>query len=333
MKSKKITLPPLLFGHLQAKIDLDLAEMQSTVSKATNWVSEYDALGEVDLFQHKISALSHRGVRIMTVASTPTIMKVSDPDYTIAIPIYGAITASSSGRTIEAKAGDYAIFYPVGKRHTEGGLKSVLLISLTPERLRKTIVGLLGESKESYVRLETTRLLPLHYGKTDFRQLAMQLCEFVNQIGLNPSLIESFGIDETICRLFVTMMAPTLILVSDTSEVADANHAKIQMLCEYIEANLGNPLHIGILETVSGMSSRSIQKSFRHIFQCGPAEWIAQRRLVKAHSLLSNPSLETKVSQVALECGYDNFSLFAKRYSELHQELPSKTLENAIKKN
>lgn len=332
MLKQRFKLSPLIFGHTQAKIDLDLVEMQSTVNSITNWVSEFDTLNDEVSFEHRISAINHNGVRIISVASTPTVMKVNDPDYTIAIPIIGNIKSWVQGQEIEASPNGLGIFYPIGKRHTEAGIKSTLLISISKKRVQNTIDSLLGLGRQHLVNLDSPRLIRLQVGGLDFKKLLLQLCEFINQAKLDSKVIHAIGIDESICKLFLTMLEPMVFLPTENISEIGVDQSKMGMICEYIEANLAMPLNLGTLEKVSGLSARTIQGYFKKRFLCTPSEWIASRRLSKAYQLLSNPTLETKVSQVALECGYSNFSLFAKRYGAIHLELPSKTLERAFNK-
>jgi AraC family transcriptional regulator len=145
-------------------------------------------------------------------------------------------------------------------------------------------------------------------------------------------MVQTLGIDEAIARLFLTMLEPLMLLPRDHLTATEADRTSLNLVCEYIDANLGQPLHMEVLETVSGLSARSLQNYFKQRFQCSPTSWIATRRMQRAHQLLTNADVHTSVSRVALECGYSNFSLFAKRYSESHNELPSKTLSRAINK-
>ena len=333
MTKKRIKLPPLVFGHTQSKVDLDLGEMQSTINNITNWVSEFDELGKELLFQHRLAVCNHKGVRLITVASTPTVMKVNDPDHTLAIPISGAaIKTWALGQQIEAPSNGYGIFNPAGHRHTEAGVKSVILISIAQSRLMQTIHQVLGKRNAHLVRLDVPRLIKLNFGKVDLKQVLLSLCALIGRIGSDAHLLDTFSIDETVCKLFLTMLEPALFLKEETAEEGGINHKKLDLLCDYIDGNLDQPLNVGVLQTVSGLASSTIHSYFKNCFQCGPAEWIAMRRIARAHELLLGADLQTRVSEVALKCGYSNFSLFAKRYAELHDELPSKTLEKAIKK-
>lgn len=332
MPKSRLKLPPLLFGHMQAKVDFDVLNMQSTVNSLTNWVSEFDSLSAQDSFEHRITAMSSGGVRMITVASTPTVMKVNDPDYTIAIPITGSFKSWVQGRQFEVAQGNQGIFYPVGKRHTEGGNKSVLLISVSPVKLRKTISNLLGEERARLVRLDEPRLIQLDHGRVNLKTMAIQFCSLLNQTGLDPLVTETFGIDDAVSRMFVSMLEPSVLLPQNLPAGLGAYPPALDLICEYIDANLGQPLHMEILERVSGLSARTIQLYFKERFQCSPTGWISAKRMQKAQQLLMNPDALTTVSDVALQCGYSNFSLFAKRYSEVNNELPSITLSRALKK-
>jgi hypothetical protein len=74
------------------------------VSSITNWTSEYDVLDKVATFQHRTSVFATNDVRLIAVASTPTVMKVSSPDSTIAIPLHGSLQAWVGNRQFKVES-------------------------------------------------------------------------------------------------------------------------------------------------------------------------------------------------------------------------------------
>ena len=53
-----------------------------------------------------------------------------------------------------------------------------------------------------------------------------------------------------------------------------------------------------------------------------------QLKINQAREMLISQARQITVTQVAIECGFTNFSLFAKYYKEQFNELPSQTLKN-----
>lgn len=331
-KPKSTTLPPIIFGQLKSQIDLDLFQMQIRVNAITNWVTEYDALNSTLPFQHRTAVFSSNGVRVIAVASTPTVMKVTDPDCTIAIPMFGALNAWVGGKhfTYAADSGQ-AMFHPPGKRHTEGGLKSTLLISMSPRRLTETVSAMLGEGT-AQVDLHTPRLLHTTHGSTDLLKIIHQACSLVDQFHGNFDLLKNFAPDESIVRAVVMMLAPELFFTGNASWDAMAQPRKrvLDYLCEYIVGNLDQPLDLSKLELVSGMSVRMLQLEFKKRYATSPLQWVRKQRLAQAREMLQCANHSTTISAVAVHCGFDNFSDFARRYAAVYHELPSETLKKAL---
>ena len=102
--------------------------------------------------------------------------------------------------------------------------------------------------------------------------------------------------------------------------------------CQYIQAELSQPITLTNLEHVSGMSRRSLQSAFQKRYHCTPMQWIRFRRLDQAQSTLRNATAYTTITATALECGFSNASIFSSYYRSRFGELPSKVLAKGKRK-
>jgi AraC-like DNA-binding protein len=332
---KTTVLPPLAFGHLRSKVDLDLLQMQQRVSSITNWTSEYDVLDKVASFQHRTAVFATNDVRLIAVASTPTVMKVSSPDCTIAIPLHGSLQAWVGNRQFKVESSSHALYFPEGKRHAEGGVKSTLLISISRQRLLESARVMLGGQRLLDVDFDTPRILSTRHGTIDFLRMLEQLCGLIDQFGGHLELLNNFSPDETIVRVVVMMLAPELFFPeeSDRRKNGKARVDVINFLCEFVAANSDQPINLTTLESVSGLSARVLQQEFKKRYACSPLQWVREQRLDHARQMLQIPSVITTVSMVAAQCGFDNLSDFAKRYLQRFKELPSETLRKSRSAN
>ena len=333
MAKPKITpIPPLAFGQLRSQIDLDLSQMQDRVNAITNWVSEFDILDQSYAFQHRTAVYSSHQVRVIAVSSTPTVMKVNDPDCTVAIPLYGGFETWVRAEHFEIGGAGCAMYYPPGKRHTEGGLKSNLLVSVSYERLIATAKIMLGMDAVEKLDIYTPRVLETAHGSIDLLKVVRQACHLIDQFQGNLGLLKNFSPDESIVRTVVMMLAPKHFF-SETvlSELRPRNRI-LDHLCDYVSGNLDQTFNLTKLELVSGISARVLQLEFKKRYATTPLQWVREQRLSKAHELLNNPLISTTVSEVAATCGFDNFGDFAKRYAVAYGELPSQTLKKALSK-
>jgi AraC family transcriptional regulator len=77
-------------------------------------------------------------------------------------------------------------------------------------------------------------------------------------------------------------------------------------LADYIEANLGQPLSLGLLAQQACLSEFHLARMFKASFGMPPSAYIAARRLDRARTLLKTSSLP--LQQVADACGYADLS-------------------------
>jgi AraC-like DNA-binding protein len=101
---------------------------------------------------------------------------------------------------------------------------------------------------------------------------------------------------------------------------------QVKLAEEFIEANWNAPLTVETIANAVGTSARSVFQSFRQARGYSPMQFAKSVRLKRARLRLQNPSADTTVTGVALECGFHNMGHFAVDYKQQFGELPSETL-------
>jgi transcriptional regulator GlxA family with amidase domain len=99
----------------------------------------------------------------------------------------------------------------------------------------------------------------------------------------------------------------------------------------YIEANWSRPITIEAIAAATGISVRSLFKSFSRSKHGSPMAAVKAIRLRHAHEILRRANPTTTVTATAFACGFQNLGHFAKQYQLLVGELPSVTLARARK--
>jgi AraC-like DNA-binding protein len=98
---------------------------------------------------------------------------------------------------------------------------------------------------------------------------------------------------------------------------------------EYIEAHLFEPIHIGEVCRCAATSISKLERMFRHELQMSPSQYILKRRLIRVNKALKqNGSGNARVTQVAMEYGFNHLGRFANAYSTQFGELPSETVSH-----
>jgi transcriptional regulator GlxA family with amidase domain len=102
--------------------------------------------------------------------------------------------------------------------------------------------------------------------------------------------------------------------------------AAVRLAAEYIDANCGGAITIEALAEASGVSARTLFKSFSRAYGVSPKIFVKKRRLERARKLLAAGGPDASVTAIAFVCGFTNIGHFACDYRTAFGELPSETL-------
>lgn len=103
----------------------------------------------------------------------------------------------------------------------------------------------------------------------------------------------------------------------------------VKMVEEFIEAHWNHPITIEAFTKVTGVSARTLFRSFGKQRGFSPMVFVRKIRLEHAHALLRQPAASTSVTSVALACGFSSLGRFAHDYQTVFGELPSETLNRS----
>jgi AraC family transcriptional regulator len=89
--------------------------------------------------------------------------------------------------------------------------------------------------------------------------------------------------------------------------------ARLKMVLEYIEDNLGQPIALRQMAALSGVSPRHFERAFRQAMGAPPHAYVLKRRLTAARELiLSQPSLS--IEEIAAKTGFSSSSHLASAF-------------------
>jgi AraC-like DNA-binding protein len=86
------------------------------------------------------------------------------------------------------------------------------------------------------------------------------------------------------------------------------------VLPQIMEANFSYNLALEDFARLSHRSLSTFKRDFRKYYKQSPGKWLLQKRLDYSAVLLKNPALN--VSQVALDCGFEDLSHFSRAFKE-----------------
>lgn len=104
-------------------------------------------------------------------------------------------------------------------------------------------------------------------------------------------------------------------------------NARLRAAVQYIHDHAAEPVTVAELSEASGLSVRSVQESFRRVFDVSPLTYLRHVRLdrVRAELLELDPQLGA-VGDVARRWGFAHLGRFSASYAERFGEYPKQTL-------
>lgn len=96
---------------------------------------------------------------------------------------------------------------------------------------------------------------------------------------------------------------------------------------EYLQANLSEPFSLAGLAEAAGISPRTVEYHFRRTYGMTPKRWFTTMKLNRVHAELKQRGRsDTRVTDVALDWGFNHLGRFSAEYRRLFGESPSQTL-------
>ena len=141
--------------------------------------------------------------------------------------------------------------------------------------------------------------------------------------GLSSIALTHF--DELLLGLAAVSTSPTVRdFVRDKSAVRES--AGVRQARDYLHAHAAEPVSFSDLAVRLGIGLRSLQIAFRRELGCSPREYLMSCRLELARTRLTAGGDMVTVTQIALDCGFTDMAVFARKYRETFGERPSDTL-------
>lgn len=328
MSEPGFTLPALAFGEKSKIVTNSLTSMQEQVARSMGWNAEYDAVGDKSVFSTQQSSALVRGMRLTTISHTPVRTRVSASGLSFYMPFGGGpIQSNVNGKDVLCEVGKHGLFAPEGDRIGVGQYRSTLMVSLEAERLRHVARSMTGRS-DAQLDLDVPAVLSLKVGGIDVDQIIRAACRTLDACGENPGAAEALAIDDVFYRAICVLLIPdSLSAPNDRGRSNGAgNDRQLEEVCQYIQANLTGRITMTDLESISGLSARSLQYAFRRRFDCSPVTWIRNARLDAIRKRLMEASDQESITGVAVAFSFSNPGHFSKYYFERYGEYPSQTL-------
>ena len=123
---------------------------------------------------------------------------------------------------------------------------------------------------------------------------------------------------ETLLTLKLKELIVSILLGGNNPELAAYFQSLLKsdapVLSQIMEANFCYNLALEDFAKLSHRSLSTFKRDFRKYYNQSPGKWLLQKRLEYSAVLLKNPALN--VSQVALDCGFEDLSHFSRAFKQ-----------------
>lgn len=166
-------------------------------------------------------------------------------------------------------------------------------------------------------------VLPPHWGqRKNGGSAAFSRLMALMELGNSDDPAKELRVKGELYLLFAEFVSAGMIARRDTWEPAESDAPeRIKRVLSHIEANFAQKLTIGELAGIGGMSEGHFSRTFKKLLRQTPIEYINRYRLRHAADRLRRLGLS--VADVAIECGFDNFSYFTKMFRSVYGCTPS----------
>lgn len=322
-------LPPLPFGESIAVAFEDLRSCIDWLGRMEVGPARLGSLGPVEQFRIRFMAVELPGVGLFAGASTPLAIEHLSQRIGIVVPFADCTTdAVVGGKQFRWSSRKACFVNPAGQRGTAdstGG--SYLRIDIAPETLELKAQQMLAPLRRKSVdlQLDRPRVVPLQAGSHDWFASIQAVCGIIDAHGCDPAALVALGIDDVICRLAVTLLAPELVLHAQPT-VSEPRGFDISPLIETTLGRLHERITLADMARWCERSPRAVQLAFMKKFGTPPMDWLRDQRLTRLRARLLGAAANESLKAAAAACGISRLSLVTADYQRLFGETPEATL-------
>lgn len=136
-----------------------------------------------------------------------------------------------------------------------------------------------------------------------------------------------------ICLKFEELLL-SMFTQSEHSKIASylnsIHSSKYSQLADIMNENYTYNLKLEDYATLCNMSLSTFKRTFNSVFKEPPAKWLNKQKVQRASTILKTTN--TSISQIALDCGFEDPSHFTKVFKRFHLQTPLAYRSSTTKK-
>lgn len=207
-----------------------------------------------------------------------------------------------------------------------------IIISPEIKRLESTISGAhpeLALPDDGVLSVPTSDVDGIQSGIDYFGQI-LHLLEIIRDCEGDREFLDRIGLEDVIYRTLAELFVSWNALSVRPHVVPRLNRSDraVDIICDHIMGNVGNPLTLPAMETLTGLTGRSLNYAFQQRFSVSPQQWQRDFLLDAARKRLTSPGELSSIKSIAFDLGFSSSNSFSSFYKKRFGELPSATLSN-----
>lgn len=202
-----------------------------------------------------------------------------------------------------------------------------MAIRFERDRLEKELARLLNQESHQSIPHIPTMPLTGQFART-FHRMARFLAVEINQIDSNLACNPAAA-HHAANALTTILLEGHPALSERMTQYAEQSRSDhhIRRVEEYVRGHLDQPMSIGDLAAVAGLSASTLHEQFRRLRQCAPMQFVRKLRLEAVRRDLMSGLPFGSVTEVAYRWGFVHLGRFADHYRRMFGEAPSTTLK------
>jgi AraC-like DNA-binding protein len=248
----------------------------------------------------------------------------------LGLPVKGRGITSSGTRSVPVSVGD-PVLVSAGRlaEFQYGADLEKLVVCVEQEALKRKLSVLLGAPVSRKIEFDLTSFV----SEEMLTGLLGLIDALMGAFDDRRNLLSSLAVRQLEKAVVAQLLLTACHQFSDQLQhpPPETSSEHIKRAEEFIEANWNQLITMEALTEITGVSARTLFRTFEKLKGYSPMAFARKIKLERAHALLRQPGDATTVTGVALACGFSNPGRFANDYWEMFGELPSETLRRSCR--
>lgn len=276
------------------------------------------------------AALANISVSYLKYGAEARIKPQNLPFYLIEMPLSGYSKVCYEKRTLVTRPGMAFVAGPTTKFEKEWSADCTkILVKISREAIEHYLSTLLQKSLKKPILFEPEMHLNNPSSELWCKQLRILIEELENPRSILNTLPSSNAHFEQLLMWTILHTQPNNYSNELTANRSDATPRHVRLAEEYINTHCQEKVTLADLTQATNVNITTLLKEFRQHKGMSPMKYLKSVRLDWVYRELSNASLDTNVTDTALEWGFTQLGRFSGEYKERFGESPSETLKRS----